>query len=112
MARLRPAPGQIVDGESIAPLLRGARKLRRDTLYWHYPHYHPGGATPYSAIRKGNMKLIEFQEDDRMELYDLAHDPLEKKDLASSDPRRAEGLRRQLHKCREQGGGQMAVATL
>ena len=41
-----------VDGRSLVPLLRdpGAR-LDRDAIFWHYPHYHPGGATPYGAIR-------------------------------------------------------------
>ena len=36
------------DGRSRAPLLRDAEAVRdRDALYWHYPHYHPGGATPH-----------------------------------------------------------------
>ena len=40
--------------------------LKRDELFWHYPHYQhyqKGGATPYSAIRKGDFKLIEFLAD-------------------------------------------------
>ena len=35
---------------SLAPALAGGR-LDRHAIHWHYPHYHPGGATPFSAIR-------------------------------------------------------------
>ena len=38
------------DGISIAPALTQSSDAKRDALYWHYPHYHPGGATPYSAV--------------------------------------------------------------
>jgi hypothetical protein len=69
------APGQPLDGMSLAPVLRGGA-LDRDALYWHYPHYHPGGATPYSAIRAGDWRLVRFCEDGRQELYDLARDRL------------------------------------
>ena len=36
-------PKQPLDGVSLAPVLRG-ESLDLDTLYWHYPHYHTGGA--------------------------------------------------------------------
>jgi hypothetical protein len=38
-------------------------EIKRDALYWHYPHYHPGSATPYGAVRAGDWRLIEFYED-------------------------------------------------
>jgi len=60
--------GQIVDGESLLTLLTDKGQLKRDAIYWHYPHYHPGSATPYGAIREGDWKLIEFYEDQRVEL--------------------------------------------
>jgi len=83
------------DGVSLAPLLRGGTIAPRP-LYWHYPHYHPGGATPYSAVRDGDWKLLHFYEDDRVELYDLAHDPAEQRDLAISDAARSAALRAKL----------------
>jgi len=86
-----PAPGQPLDGVSLAPVLRGG-SLARDALYWHYPHYHPGGATPYSAIRAGDWRLVYFYEDCRRELYDLAHDPGEKDDRAAAEPQRVADL--------------------
>ena len=36
-----------VDGVSLLPLLRDAdATLKREALYWHYPHYHAGGDSP------------------------------------------------------------------
>ncbi|MFQ6132905.1 MAG: sulfatase [Armatimonadota bacterium] len=97
-----------VDGESIVRLLRKPdAKLKRDEIYWHYPHYHPGGATPYGAIRARDWKLIEFYEDMHVELYNLKQDIGEKNDLAEKMPKRADRLRRQLHAWREAVGAQM-----
>ena len=90
-----PDPAQPLDGVSLAGVLRGGT-LDRDALYWHYPHYHPGGATPYSAIRVGTLRLVHFYEDGRDELYDLAADPGEQRNLVSERPVDAEALRRKL----------------
>ena len=61
-----------VDGVSLTGLLRDPQSgLDRETLYWHYPHYHNGGATPHSAIRDGDWRLVHFYEDGRKELYNL-----------------------------------------
>lgn len=107
LAGLKPLPNQIIDGESLVPLLRGTAGLKRDTLCWHYPHYHPGGATPYGAIRQGDWKLIEFYEDNHVELYNLKADLSEKHDLAKSEAKRAEDLRAKLHAWRASVGAQM-----
>ena len=86
----------VVDGVSLAPLLQTGTKPDRDTLFWHYPHYHPGGATPYSAIRSGNFRLIHFYEDGHDELYDLATDVGEKNNLAKTQPERVTSMRTRL----------------
>ncbi len=97
-----------VDGVSLAPLLRGERKsLAREAIYWHYPHYHPGGATPYGAVRAGNLKLIEFYEDMHVELYDLGKDIGESRDLAAEMPDEADRLRKMLHAWRQRVDAQM-----
>jgi arylsulfatase A-like enzyme len=106
-AGVKPAPRQIIDGESLLPLLRGSGSLKRDSIYWHYPHYHPGGATPYSAVRNGDWRLVEFFEDHRVELYNLRTDPQETKDLTAAEPARADALRRQLHGWRQRVGAQL-----
>jgi len=107
MAGLKPAKNQIMDGESLVPLLRGAGAFQRDAIYWHYPHYHPGGATPYGAMRQGDWKLIEFFEDDHLELYNLREDIGEQNDLAAKYPDRAGGLRQKLHAWRQEVDAQM-----
>ncbi|MCB1021688.1 MAG: sulfatase [Acidobacteria bacterium] len=96
-----------VDGLSLVPLLRDpSAKLPRQTLYWHYPHYHNFGANPYSAIRDGDWRLVEFYQDKHVELYNLAEDLSEEHDLAASMPEKAEELRAKLHAWREQVGAQ------
>lgn len=85
-----------VDGVNLLPLIEGKGKLDRDAIFWHYPHYHPGGATPYSAIRKGDHKLIHFFEDHLDELYNLKADPEEKTNLAATQPELARQLRQEL----------------
>jgi arylsulfatase A-like enzyme len=96
-----------VDGESLVPLLRQTGSLKRDAIFWHYPHYHPGGATPYGAVRQGDFKLVEFYEDHRAELYDLQNDLGEKKDLSEKLPEKARQLRQRLTAWRTQVGAQM-----
>lgn len=86
----------LVDGISLAPLLKSGAKPDRAEIFWHYPHYHPGGATPYSAVRSGDFRLVHFYEDGRDELYDLANDVGETKDLASAQPALAKTLRTRL----------------
>ena len=85
-----PTPrGQILDGVSLAPALRGAPMPARPRLFWHFPCY-VGRATPASAVREGDFKLIEFFEDGgRTELYNLRDDPHEERNLAASQPGRA-----------------------
>jgi arylsulfatase A-like enzyme len=99
------------DGVSIASLLHGGGRLRRDTLYWHYPHYHQGGATPYSAIRAGDFRLVEFQEDGHIEMYNLNDDIGEQHDLVRSMPAKARALQTSLAAWRRAVGAQMALSN-
>lgn len=99
-------PGQPLDGTSLAPALAGGR-LDRHAIHWHYPHYHPGGATPFSAIRAGDWRLVRFHEDGHDELYDLREDPGERIDRATTDPARAAGLARDLDAWLAETGAQM-----
>ncbi len=107
IAGVAPTPGQIVNGESLVPLLRRTGTLRRDSLFWHYPHYSNQGGKPGGAIRQGNLKLIEWYEDGRIELYNLAADMGEQKDLAGESPADVERLRGRLARWRESVAAQM-----
>jgi arylsulfatase A-like enzyme len=94
-----------VDGVSLVPLLRGADTIKRQAVFWHYPHYD--GARPYGAVRAGDWKLIEHYEDSRVELYHLAKDLGEKNDLSAAMPARAAELTKMLHQWRKRVGAQM-----
>ncbi|MEA3366269.1 MAG: sulfatase-like hydrolase/transferase, partial [Candidatus Hydrogenedentes bacterium] len=89
-----PPSNQVLDGVSIRPLVEQQGGLDRDAIYWHYPHYHH--STPAGAIRAGDWKLIEFFEDGRLELYNLAEDISESRNLATSMPDRTLKLRQKL----------------
>jgi arylsulfatase A len=90
----RPRSSEPVDGQSLTPLLyHPDQPWTREAIYWHYPHYHPGGATPYSAVRAGAWKLIHFYEGDRDELFHLAADPQEKSDLSATEGPQRQKLR-------------------
>ncbi|MGW8178684.1 MAG: sulfatase/phosphatase domain-containing protein, partial [bacterium] len=108
MAGLPLQPAQHFDGVSITPLLKGAQEsLDRKALFWHYPHYSNQGGTPGGAVRMGDFKLIEFYEDDHVELYNLRDDIGETKDLAEKDLELAEELRDRLKAWRESVGAKM-----
>ena len=113
-----PLPaGVTLDGRNVLPLWRGATPTaaeRARPLVWHFPYYHPetgyakalpaigtddfavSQTRPHSALRAGNWKLIHFYDGDRDELYHLAADPGEQRDLAAREPLRAQALRHRL----------------
>ena len=104
------------DGVSLVPLLREPnpspeRPFSRDALFWHYPHYHPGGATPYAAIRSKNWKLIQYYENGRHELFDLDADPGETKNLADAEPDRVVELSRKLFNWQNSLGAQWPMSN-
>ena len=108
-------PEQPIDGASMTPLLTGqSETLQREAIYFHYPHYHhsrPGG-----AIRIGDWKLIEWFEGSpgtpsSYELYNLADDIGETKDLASAKPPLVKKLAQRLAAWRKRVGARMPVAN-
>jgi arylsulfatase A-like enzyme len=98
------------DGESLLPLLHQQRDtLSRDALYWHYPHHHQGGSYPHTSIRYNDYKLIEFHEDQHLELYHLAEDLEESQDLSAEMPDVTQELYHKLKNWREEVKAQMPV---
>jgi arylsulfatase A-like enzyme len=101
-----------VDGVSLVPLLKGDSSLGRDTIYWHFPHYHRPDGKPASAVRNGDFKLLHFFEDNRFELYNLKDDISEENDLASKMPEKVAELRSLLSKWLNEVGAKMPTANI
>ena len=109
---VEPPPGHPADGADLTPLLAGQSDgLERDTLYWHLPHYTNQGGTPGGAVRKGDFKLIEFFEDNRLELYHLPDDAGENRDLSREMPDKRNELHRLLKEWRQSVNAQMPTAN-
>jgi arylsulfatase A len=86
----------VCDGLSLVELFRHpGRRLEREALCFHYPHYYRT-TTPVGAIRCGQWKLLEYFEDGRTELYNLAEDLGETHDLSAKRSDKAEELLRRL----------------
>jgi arylsulfatase A-like enzyme len=96
LAGLAESTPDTVEGVNLQPLLSGGTALAREAIFWHYPHYGNQGGTPGSSIRLGDYKLIEFFENGRLELYNLAADPGETHNLATTETAIAEHLHQRL----------------
>lgn len=85
-------PPNIIDNmppeeTTIAEILSSAGYTTAHIGKWHFPHYsNMEGSKPVGAIRKGNYKLLEFYEDNRLELYNLKDDLNERHNLAQTNP--------------------------
>ncbi len=107
MAGLPLKPQQHLDGRSMVPLLKQQGGLTPRAVYWHYPHYSNQGSSPGGAVRLGDYKLIEFYENNHVELYNLRADLGERHDLAAEMPDKAAELRLMLHDWRKEVGAVM-----
>lgn len=74
-----------VDGISLIPELLGEAPAGRKQLQHDYLYWEIGG---WIAIRQGNWRAVKpaKQKNTNWELYDLATDPSETKDLSSAEP--------------------------
>ena len=85
------------DGGSFAPILlnKNNKKIKRvvDGIFFHVP-YKNGIALkrPHSAVRKGNYKLVKFQDDKSIFLFNLLEDKMEKINLLKEKPKKAKEL--------------------
>lgn len=108
MLELKVPAGQKVDGVSIVPLLKGKQKLDRNAIYWHFPHYsNHGMQSPGGAIRSGDFKLLEYYENNSVQLFNLREDISEQHDISSSNPEKVNELTTKLHIWREKVNAQM-----
>ena len=78
-----------LDGKSLLPLLAGKTEKHIDTFYWS-----EGGEAGGWAVRSGDWKLVTQRGSTKAELFDLARDPAETKDLASANATKVAELTR------------------
>lgn len=106
---------RLLDGVNLAPLFAGEKRLDRPAIFWHFPGYLDGPVPrgrdplfrtrPVSVIRKGDWKLhlyheewqldggrAKLAENNAVELYHLAADPGEHRNLAASEPQQRDEL--------------------
>lgn len=88
---------QQVDGESFLPVLKNAAyKQTERNLIWHVPNKWTRNDGPginyYSAIRRGDWKLVYNMRDGSKELYNLKNDIGEMNNLASEYPDKVKEL--------------------
>ncbi len=107
MAGLPSLPDQHVDGVSFVPALKG-EPFDRKAIYWHFPHYsNHGMQSPGGAIRLGDYKLLEYFENNTVQLFNLKADPGEQNDLARTQPKKAAELLKMLQVWRQEVSAQM-----
>jgi len=107
MAGLPFLPDQHVDGVSFVPALKG-EPFTRNAIYWHFPHYsNHGMQSPGGAIRLGDYKLLEYFENNTVQLFNLKVDPSEQNDLAQAQPKKADELLKMLQVWRREVSAQM-----
>jgi arylsulfatase A-like enzyme len=93
----------VVDGLSLVPLLSGKGKIPERPIFCHFPRTAQIGAeVGGSSIRSGNYKLYRLygantDATDSYELYDLANDIGETKDLSNELPEVSKKLKNQLN---------------
>lgn len=93
-----------LDGKSLASVVNGKKNksLSKREIYWHKAAERPASTGDYlsTAIRSGNYKLIDFYQQNRIELYDLSRDISETKNLANEKPEIVKQLMAKIEKWR------------
>jgi arylsulfatase A-like enzyme len=96
-------PEQTLDGKSLLPVWKNPEKakLDRDYIFFHLPGYLEGRkgqwrTTPVSSIIGREYKLMEFLEDQTVELYDLTADVSESQNLVDDKPLVVKQMREEL----------------
>ncbi len=95
LAGLKQHPEAHKDGVSFAPsLLKNKTQNQDRPIFWHSPQPRPQstGDLANTAVRLGDYKLLDFYEDGRVELYNLAEDEGEQNNLAENMPGKRDEL--------------------
>jgi arylsulfatase A-like enzyme len=93
---------QKTDGVSLVKTFTNNTPLKERFITWHFPHGPNEGRSkdvvPFSAIRKGNWKLIYFHVDEHFELYNTSKDLGELNNIFTKEKKIATELAKELGK--------------
>jgi arylsulfatase A len=90
MTGIKPPADRALDGGSLLPLFEGKPIERPHPLYWQFDF---AISKPWViSLRDGPWKLLTNATLDKFELYNLADDTGEKKDLAADEPDRVKRM--------------------
>ena len=92
---------------SFVPALNG-ESFNRGPIFWHFPQYsNHGMQSPGGAVRFGDYKLLEYFENNTVQLFNLREDVGERNDLSQIEPEIREELKALLQSWREDVNAQM-----
>lgn len=107
MAGFPAMPQQHVDGKSFVAALKG-EKTADKPIFWHFPHYsNHGMQSPGGGVRYKNFKLLEYYENNTVQLFDLDKDIGELNDISKQNQAKVKELVGLLHQWRKDVGAQM-----
>jgi arylsulfatase A-like enzyme len=121
LAGTRAPEGRTVDGVDLRALWMRGEPVPERTVLFHQPHkWGPEGPgiEPFSAIRRGDWKLVWFHDGSvglpagtrdwplRLELYDAAGDPGETRECSGRAPEVLADMRRELRAALDAAGAQ------
>jgi arylsulfatase A-like enzyme len=103
---------QPIDGDNLKPALAGGSLERTPEFLMHFPHDHR--SSYFTSYRLGDWKLVYHYTKPagkRCELFNLAKDPSESKNLADSEPDERKRMIEAMSKALEESGAQYPRAS-
>ncbi len=91
----QPPPDRVLDGVSITPTFQGTPPERPIPLYWRC---YIAPEKVKTAMRVGDWKILAPEDLSSFELYNVALDPEERRELSAAEPERFAELQSQLRK--------------
>ncbi|ADE53651.1 sulfatase [Coraliomargarita akajimensis] len=99
VANIKLPADQILDGDSLLPTLTQQQELERDAVYFHYPNYAWHAKNRLGGvIIEGDYKLLNWYDDDSVELYKITEDISEINDLSKQNPELSDRLKKKLQR--------------
>ena len=109
MAGLPLRPEDHKDGRSFSAALKGKAINDDRAIFWHSPLARPTstGDLNSSAVRVGDYKLIDWYDNDRVELFNIRKDIGENHDLSKVMPEKTAGMLKLVRDWRKSIGAEL-----